>query len=126
MEKNYQLALLYFVHLLIGADGVADEAEVEALQNIKRQEKIPEPVFNDFTNEIISAPERNIYEQALHHLAKCTSTEKLKVFTTLYWLSEVDGRVHTKEIKLLLYSIKDAGVEFNDVVDYAKTNPSIF
>ena len=32
MEENYQLALLYFVHLLIGADGVADKTEVEALE----------------------------------------------------------------------------------------------
>jgi hypothetical protein len=27
---------------------------------------------------------------------------------------------------LLIYSIEDAGIEFNDVVDYAKANPSIF
>src|SRR5574339_596479 len=99
MEKNYQLALLYFVHLLIGADGVADKAEVEALQSIKKQENIPAPVFNDFADKIISTPERKIYEQALDHLAKCNSTEKLRVFATLYWLSEVDCRVHTKEIK---------------------------
>ena len=126
MEKNYQLALLYFVHLLIGADGVADKTEVEALQNIKKKEKIPDPIFKDFNNKITSTNEREIYQHALNHLAKCDGTEKLKVFATLYRLSEVDGRVHTKEIKLLLYSIEDAGIEFNDVVDYAKTKPSIF
>ena len=31
-------------------------------------------------------------------------------------MSEVDGRVHVKEVRLLLYSIKMAGIEFNDVV----------
>lgn len=126
MHKNYQSALLYFVHLLIGADGVEDKAEIAALQSIKQQENIPDPIFIDFTNKISSASEREIYQQALIHLAKCNSGEKLRVFATLYWLSEVDGRVHTKEIKLLIYSIKDAGIEFNDVVDYAKTNSSIF
>ena len=39
MEENYQLALLYFVHLLIGADGVADRTEVEALDRIKQKEE---------------------------------------------------------------------------------------
>ena len=126
MEKNYQLALLYFVHLLIGVDGVADETEVEALQSIKRNEKMPDPIFKDFTNKITSTPERELYQHALDHLAKCNGAEKLKVFATLYRLSEVDGRVHTKEIKLLIYSINDAGIEFNDVVDYAKSKPSIF
>ena len=126
MEKNYQLALLYFVHLLIGADGVADKTEVEALQSIKTKERIPDPIFDGFTNKISSTAEREIYQDALEHLARCNETEKLKVFATLYRLSEVDGRVHTKEIKLLIYSIKDAGIEFDDVVDYAKTKPSIF
>jgi hypothetical protein len=126
MEKNYQLALLYFVHLLIGADGVADKTEVEALQRIKEREEIPDPIFKDFSNKIISTSEREIYHHALDHLAKCNSTEKLRVFATLYRLSEVDGRVHTKEIKMLLYSIEDAGIEFDDVVDYAKTKPAIF
>ena len=69
--------------------------------------------------------ERETYQIAIDHLSKCNEGEKLKVFGTLYRLSEVDGRVHTKEIKLLIYSIEDAGIEFNDVVDYAKANPSL-
>jgi len=31
-------------------------------------------------------------------------------------MSEVDGSVHVKEVRLLLYSIKSAGIEFDDVV----------
>jgi uncharacterized tellurite resistance protein B-like protein len=126
MEENFQLALLYFVHLLIGADGVADKTEIEALHKIKRQENIPDKNYADFTTAIASSSEREIYQSAVDHLSKCNYFQKLKVFGTLYTLSEVDGRVHTKEIKLLLYSIEDAGIEFNDVVDYAKANPSIF
>jgi uncharacterized tellurite resistance protein B-like protein len=126
MEENYQLALLYFVHLLIGADGVADETEVEALHRIKRAENIPDRIYADFCIALPSRSERETYQTAIDHLLKCNDSEKLKLFGTLYRLSEVDGRVHTKEIKLLLYSIEDAGIEFNDVVDYAKANPSIF
>lgn len=126
MEENYQLALLYFVHLLIGADGVADKSEIEALHKIKRKENIPDRTYADFSAAIASRTEREIYQSAVDHLANCNDVQKLKVFGTLYRLSEVDGRVHTKEIKLLLYSIEDAGIEFNDVVDYAKATPSIF
>jgi hypothetical protein len=39
----------------------------------------------------------------------------------LYKLSEADGLVHVKEVRLLLYSIKMVGVEFNDVVARAKS-----
>jgi len=126
MKENYQLALLYFIHLLIGADGVADRTEVEALYRIKKKENIPDRIYSDFTKSISSRSERETYQIAIDHLLKCNESEKLKVFGTLYRLSEIDGRVHNKEIKLLLYSIEDAGIEFNDVVDYAKANPSIF
>jgi hypothetical protein len=126
MDKNYQLGLLYFIHLLISADGVADWYELDALSKIKIKENIPDATFREFDETIRSKSEREIYQNGLDHLASCSDSEKLKVFATLYRLSEVDGRVHTKEIRLLLYSVKIAGVEFNDVVDYAKANPSVF
>ena len=50
---------------------------------------------------------------------RCTEEEKLNAFVHLYKMSEVDGRVHVKEVRLLLYSIKMAGIEFNDVVTRA-------
>jgi hypothetical protein len=126
MEENYQLALLYFVHLLIGADGIADRSELDALLQIKKKEKILDHTFDNFNTFASSKSEREIYQSGLDHLSKCSDQTKLKIFATLYRLSEVDGRVHGKEIKLLLYSVKTAGIEFNDVVDFAKSNPSIF
>jgi hypothetical protein len=36
-------------------------------------------------------------------------------------MSDVDGSVHVKEVRLLLYSIRAAGIEFNDVIERAKT-----
>jgi hypothetical protein len=35
-------------------------------------------------------------------------------------MSEADGTVHVKEVRLLLYSIKMTGIEFNDVVARAR------
>jgi uncharacterized tellurite resistance protein B-like protein len=126
MDKNYQLGLLHFIHLLIGADGEVDIRELEALCKIKARENIPDTILREFEMSTKSVAERAIYQHGLDHIAQCSNDDKLRVFATLYRLSEVDGRVHAKEIRLLLYSVKMAGVEFDDVVNFAKQNPSFF
>lgn len=120
MNKHYHLGLLYLVKLLIDADGVADSKELQAIRVIKDQENIPDDTFEEFEKPVASLKERDIYERGISLINSCTREEKLNVFSTLYKLSEVDGRVHVKEIKLLLYSIKSAGVDFDDVVNHAK------
>ena len=125
MDKNYQLGLLHFTHLLIRADGVADDQELDALSAIRFRENISDEVFCEYEDASKSKTELEIYQCGMDHLTSCSDVEKLKIFATLYRLSEVDGRVHVKEIRLLLYSVKTAGIGFNDVVDYAKANPFI-
>jgi uncharacterized tellurite resistance protein B-like protein len=120
MNKNYHLGLLYLVKLLIDADGIADARELEAIRTIKKIEKIPDETFEEFEKPLATLKERDIYERGIDLINSCSPEEKLNAFATLYCLSEVDGRVHVKEIKLLLYSIKSAGVEFDDVVNHAK------
>jgi len=125
MIRNYQLGLLYLVKLLIDADGIADEKELAALRVIKEKENIPDDIYRFFENEVKDLKERDVYDAGIAHINQCTSHEKLSVFALLYKLSEVDGRVHLKEIKLLLYSIKTAGIDFDDVVTRAKATPAI-
>lgn len=120
MNKHYHLGLLYLVKLLIDADGIADSKELQAIRVIKDQENIPDDTFEEFEKPVTSLKERDIYERGISLINNCTREEKLNAFSTLYKLSEVDGRVHVKEIKLLLYSIKSAGVDFDDVVNHAK------
>lgn len=120
MKKNYHLGLLYFTKLLIDADGVADEKELAALHILKEKENISDELYQEFEISLTDLKEKSIYERGMSFVNKCTREEKLEVFSTLYCLSEVDGRVHVKEIRLLLYSIKSAEVEFDDVVEYAK------
>jgi uncharacterized tellurite resistance protein B-like protein len=118
-KKDYQLGLLYLVHLLISADGVIDEKESRALQQIRVEEKISDEVFNEFEEHMRTKKEREIYQQGIAMINECSDEEKLNAFVQLYKLSEVDGSVHVKEVRLLLYSIKMAGIEFNDVVERA-------
>ena len=125
MDRDYHLALLCLTHLLICADGVEHETELDALNIIRDKEGITDSTFVEFQALLRSKKEREVYQTGITHLHRCSDHEKLRVFVTLYKLSEVDGRVHVKEIKLLLYSIKVAGVEFNDVVNHAMLTPSL-
>ena len=126
MNKNYQLGLLYLVHLLVSADGVVDEKELAALEKIKTREKISDDVFSQFKTDINVKKERDIYQSGLEYLSQCTNVERLQAFAILYKMSEVDGRVHVKEVRLLLYSTKMTGVEFDDVVKQAGQMPSFY
>lgn len=117
---QFHLGLLYMVHLLIGSDGKISEDEKNALMNIKTVEAIPDAMFNFFNESVTRKSEREIYQEGIDALNRCTDEQKLKAFVHLYRLSEADGNVHVKEVRLLLYSIKLTGIEFNDVVEMAK------
>lgn len=125
MNKDYQLGLLCLTHLLVSADGVLDKTEADALKIIRMNEKIGDDIFGEFRNITEQKKEREIYQMGIDLLNRCSDAEKMRVFVMLYKLSEVDGRVHVKEIRLLLYSIKLTGVEFNDVVNRAMAAPSL-
>jgi uncharacterized tellurite resistance protein B-like protein len=126
MHITYHLGLLNLVHLLVSADGVIDENELAALNRIKEREKIPSEIFDKFQSELNTKKERDIYVDGIELINKCTDEEKMRAFVILYKMSEVDGRVHVKEVRLLLYSIRLAGIEFDDVVKEAAKIPSFY
>lgn len=124
MSTDYQFGLLYLVHLLVSADGIIDDNERAALQRIKDREGISDEIFSQFANDVLTRKERDIYQSGIERINNCTDEEKLRAFVILYKISEVDGRVHVKEVRLLLYSIKMVGIEFDDVVSEAAKIPS--
>lgn len=126
MDRTYCSGLLYLIHLLMGVDGDINETELTALKKVREYEKIPDNLYEEFENNVRTLREREIYNQGIQLIGNCTPEERLKIFATLYKMSEVDGRVHQKEIKLLLYSIEKAGIEFDDVVIAAKSSPNYF
>ena len=115
-NSDYQLGLLYLVHLLISADGVVDEHEEKQLLKIIEKEKIPGDLYAKFKEEIRQKKDRDIYQKGIELINNCSDDQKLGAFVHLYKMSQADGTVHVKEVRLLLYSIKMANVEFNDVV----------
>jgi uncharacterized tellurite resistance protein B-like protein len=119
-KRQFHLGLLYMVHLLIGSDGKVSPDEKTSLMLLKEAEQIPDETIEHFNQVVETKTEREIYQEGIDLLNQCTNGQKLKTFVHLYKLSEADGNVHVKEVRLLLYSIKMTGIEFNDVVDLAK------
>ncbi len=115
-DKKYHLGLLYLVHLLINADGVVNDNEKKALVKIKSKEGISDSIFDGFLLDVIRLKPKEIYQKGIELINECEEEKKLKAFVHLYKISEVDGSVHVKEVRLLLYSVKMANIEFNDVV----------
>lgn len=118
--KSYHLGLLYMIQLLISSDGEVSSDEEKAWDVIKKKEGISNDLFNEFRKSLEGKKEREIYQEGIEALNHCTDEEKLDAFAHLYRLSEADGNVHVKEVRLLLYSIRMTGIEFNDVVEHAK------
>jgi|SRR5258706_11598499 len=113
---NYQLGLLHFAHLLITVDGVIDDREKRAMRDLQAEEQIPELVFHEFEATIIPKSEREVFQQGVSLLNRCSEQEKLCALVHLYRMAEADNQVHIKEVRLLLYSLKATNVEFDDVV----------
>ena len=89
-------------------------------QKLRVKESIPDSLFKEFELAVTGKNEREIYKVGMELINSCTDEEKLNSFVHLYKLSEIDGRVHVKEIRLLLYTIKNAKIEFNEVVARAQ------
>lgn len=122
---TYQLGLLHFVHLLVMADGDIDTREKAAIRKIKLEEKIPDWVFDDFEESIPHKTGQQIYDEGVELLNRCNEEEKLCAFVQLYRLSEADECIHEKEVKFLLYSLKDTNVEYADVVLGARMSKAV-
>jgi len=119
-NKNYHLGVLYLMRLLINADGVIDANEYEAIKRVTDFENIPEETLISFEKDVLSKKEKELYQTGIDYINMCSDEEKLRAFVHLYKLSEADGQVHVKEVRLLLYSIRMAKIEFNEVVANAK------
>ena len=113
---NYQLGLLYFVHVLVNVDGKIDESEREAILAIQKEEKISAEVFSEFQGKAAHISEQEMYSRGIEYLTACTDEERLAAFVHLYKLAEVDSGISNKEVRFLLYGLKVTNLSFEDVV----------
>ena len=122
---NRQQALLYLTYLLVYSDGEFDEYEQHAIKYICKQEGISEQDYSDFLITCQKSSERTLFETGVDLVEGCSDEEKISVFVWLYKLSEVDGTVHAKEVRFLLYSLRRASLDFEEVKVAAQEMPPI-
>jgi hypothetical protein len=122
---SYQLGLLYFSYLLVMVDGEIDLREKTAIDNIKIKENIPEWISDDFEENIATLSEQQIFKKGVELMNRCTEADKLKAFVHLYWLTEIDNKIHRKEVRFLLYSLKATKVSFEEVERIAKAESTV-
>ncbi|HTH58301.1 MAG TPA: hypothetical protein VL728_19780 [Cyclobacteriaceae bacterium] len=115
-NQNYQLGLLYLSHILISADGIIHEAEQKALLQFRDEEKMPPAIYDEFQREVQSKKLSAIYQKGIDLMNKCSQAEKKKAFVRLFKLCAVDGSIHVKEVKLLLYSSKLTDADLNEIM----------
>lgn len=115
-DNHFNNGLLLLSYLVIASDGVIDDAEIDALNKICLQEGISLDYLRNFIRYCKVLPEKEVYNQGLDELDLCDTGERLRAFAWLYRLSEVDGMMHIKEVRFLMYSLKRAGMEFGDVI----------
>lgn len=112
---QFQLGILHFAHVLMNVDGSIDQREEDVLNKIKNEEKISDKTFSYFKETVRGKMEREIFEEGVELLNRCTEDERLTAFTHLYQLASADKNFHEKEIRLLMYSLKSTNISLEDV-----------
>ena len=120
-----QRALLYLTYLLAYTDGEFDDHEKHGIKYICAQEGISDDDYQDFINKCQESSERELFESGVDLVEECSYEDKIAVFIWLYKLAEVDGQVHAKEVRFLLYSLRRASIDFDEVKKAALAMPAI-
>lgn len=124
-QNNYFEALLFTLRVIVYADGVFDEEEVSAIKEICKQEEISDAYYDDFCERTKGFSEKQMYQSGIDMIQECSNEEQLNVFAWLYKIAEVDGKVHVKEVRFLLYSLRNTDIEFDQVEELAKQLPTL-
>lgn len=124
-DNHFHNGLLLLSYLVIAADGKLDDEEKEALKKICEKENISIEYMNNFLRYAMVLPEKEVYTKGLEEIDHCSHEEKLRAFSWLYRISEVDGMLHVKEVRFLLYSLKAAGIDFDDILAEKEKYPSL-
>ena len=124
--SDRQYALLYLIHLLVYSDGEYDDDEKDAVLQICEKEGISNSDYQQFHLDTLELSEREIFEKGVDHVEACSPEDKTGVFVWLYKLSEADGVVHAKEVRFLLYSLRRASLDLDDIKASADKIPSLF
>ncbi len=124
-DNHYHNGLLLLAYLITAADGILDDREMKALEKIADHEGIDQEHLQNFIKYAMALPEKSVYNQGIDEILMCSDDKKLDAFCWLYRISEVDGKVHVKEVRFLLYSLRQAGMDLDVVIKEKDKFPSL-
>lgn len=116
-QENYAQALLHLTYLLIWSDNEITEKELSYLKAIKQEEGISDAEFKEFNDSIIWKKGREIYQYGIKLINDCPNEFKVRAFVKLFQLANSDNVFHVKEVRLLLYAVKLANLDFEIVME---------
>jgi hypothetical protein len=99
----------------VNIDNSVDEREKEAIQDLQIQEEIPDALIHAFKDAVLTKSERELFQYGVYLLNLCNDQEKLCALAHLYHLAEQESKTHIKEVRWLLYSLKDSEIDFEDI-----------
>lgn len=114
---EYSTGLLALISVLINSDGEISENELDYVEKIRQSEGIPDALFEQIRSSILGKSEREVYQIGINAINSCTEAEKLRAFVKMYQMAMIDGVIHVKEVRLLLYAVKTTKVDINTVVE---------
>ncbi|MEO1049673.1 MAG: hypothetical protein AAFX87_03585 [Bacteroidota bacterium] len=124
-SKDFETGLLNLLHLISLEDGVKDETEKKAIQRIKDIENISEESYQEFDAKIRSLSRNEIFDLGIDAIRRCPTDEVKRIFAWIYVISEVDGEVHVREARFILYVLKALNLDLDEIQKISKTLPSI-
>lgn len=117
---DFHLGILHLAHLLANVDGQISATELRALNHIQQEEGIDPALIDTFLRKAETAKEIDLYRDGIAHINLCSEVEKIRAFVHLYRLAEADTSIHVREVRFLLYGVKSARLNFNDVLIAAR------
>jgi hypothetical protein len=122
---SFSTGLLALTTVLISSDGEISEKELDYVQKIRESEGIPDALFNQFKSAVLGKTEREVYQLGIDSLNACSEDMRTRAFVKMYQMAMVDGVIHVKEVRLLLYAVKTTNVDINMVVKLAEQAVSV-
>jgi hypothetical protein len=124
-QKNYETGLLYLTHLVSLEDGIEDESEMLALEKIKVIEGISDETYNEFMEDKDALAKNDLYQTALDALRECKPDQVMRVFAWIFAMIEVDGHIHVREARFMMYIIKAFDLSLEKVEKVFQSLPSL-
>jgi hypothetical protein len=110
LTNDYKIGLLNLMHLLIRSDHEISALELNFFEEIRREEKIDDTLFDDFRKSLNNKSEKEIYSDGLALIGKCSTSLKIRAFRLLTGMALADKNIDSNETRFLLESSKSFGL----------------